>query len=188
MSVARTCRDTVERKHPWTCQADLPWTVFILLLLALRCHRVVFRALAQGRIERDLADLHPRRRLADCQAEGDHGARPFDAFRGGDRLTAARSGGKPGARAFADEIALEVAERAEQMKHQSAAGRRGVDGLRDRAETDALRFETGDRFDQMRERPAEPVEFPDRQHIAMTDITERLGVAGPLGARSGGGV
>jgi hypothetical protein len=99
------------------------------------------------------------------------------SFSADDRLTTALAAsrsrrGEPGAGAFADQVALELPERPKEVKHQPAAWRRGVDRPGDRAEADAALFERRHGFDQMRQRAAKPVQFPDDQHISLAHIVE----------------
>jgi hypothetical protein len=70
--------------------------------------------------------------------------------------TARGGGGKPCHGSLFDEIAFESGESAEDMKDQSAAGRRRIDIFGERAQTNAARVQIGDSLDEMRQRAAEP--------------------------------
>src|SRR3954467_14646180 len=53
------------------------------------------------------------------------------------------------------------------MKYQLAAWRRRVDGFGRALEADPLPLQLAHQLDQVLERPAQPVETPDHQHIAL---------------------
>ena len=124
---------------------------------------------------------------ADQGAGAGHGVRPDH------RLTPTfaapgGSGREPGPGPFADQVALELPERAEQVEDEAAARCGGVDRLGQRAEADALPLKSGDGLDQVRQRATEPVELPHRQHIALADVAQRPREARPVGPDSGGAV
>jgi hypothetical protein len=63
-------------------------------------------------------------------------------------------------------------------KHQLAAGRGGVDGILEAAEPDAALSQGADGVDQVPERPAEAVQFPDDQDVAGPQLVQDLGEVG----------
>ena len=80
--------------------------------------------------------------------------RPLQLVGGDDRLaptlSPARGGSaQPGPGALADQVALELAQRAEHVENESSARRGGVDVFGQRPETDATRFQRTDGFDQV---------------------------------------
>lgn len=99
---------------------------------------------------------------------------------------AGRGGGEAGAGAFADEVALELAEGAEEVEGQAAAGGRRVDGFGDGLEAHAACLKVGDGLDQVRQGAPEPVELPDDEHVAVTEEGQRVSEAWPLGASARG--
>jgi hypothetical protein len=64
-----------------------------------------------------------------------------------------------GAGSFADEVALELSERAENVKDEPSAGCGGINRFCQRAEADAARFQAVHCLDQVRQRAAEPIEL-----------------------------
>ena len=52
-------------------------------------------------------------------------------------------GAQPGRGALADQVALELAQRAEHVEDEPSARRSGVDAFGQRPETDATRFQRG---------------------------------------------
>jgi hypothetical protein len=58
------------------------------------------------------------------------------------------------------------------MKDEAAAGRRGVDRLGNGAEPDAAFFERRYRIDEMWQRAAEAIQFPDDQHVTIAGVFE----------------
>jgi hypothetical protein len=80
-------------------------------------------------------------------------------------------GGQPSGRAFADEVAFELGQGGEHVEDELAAGGGGVDRLLEAAEPDAAVGEPRDSVDEMAERSAEPVEFPDDQGVAGSQLS-----------------
>ena len=102
----------------------------------------------QGR----LAHLEPCSGLSDIKPVGDVLPRSLQLVGGDNRLSPAlppTSGGgsQPGLGALADQVALELAQRAEHVEDEPPAWRGGVDGFRQRTEADATRFQRAYRFD-----------------------------------------
>ena len=80
----------------------------------------------QGSVQGCLADLEPRCDLADVQPVGEVLSRPLQFLGGDDRLASALStacggSGQPGFGALTDQIALELAQRAEHMEDEPPA-------------------------------------------------------------------
>ena len=67
--------------------------------------------------------------------------------------------------AFADEVTLELSQRAEDVEDELAAGGGGVDLLGEALKADPALRQGGDDLDQVLERAAEAVEAPDNQGI-----------------------
>jgi hypothetical protein len=94
------------------------------------------------------------------------------------------SGFQPRAGAFADQAALEFRERAEDLKHEPPAGRRGVDRLGERAEADLAPFKLLDCLDKLLERTRQAVEFPDHKHVARPEAIKCGHELGPVTLRA----
>ena len=130
--------------------------------------------------------LQPGGSLPHGQSFRDHiaGARQFvgtDYWLATSFASSRGSGRKASAGAFLDEVAFELAERPKEVEHQPAAGRGGVDCLGEGAEADAPLLQRRNSFDQVRQRAAEPIQFPDDQHITVARVVERLPQAGSIG-------
>jgi hypothetical protein len=102
-------------------------------------------------------------------------ARPAKLLIGDDRITAALTaafggGFYPGARSLPNKVSLELREGAEQMEDQSASGRRGVHRLSQRPEPDASRIQRGNGVDQMGQRAAKTIEFPNNENVLGADV------------------
>ena len=87
-------------------------------------------------------------------------------------------GGQPGAGAFADEVALELGQGREHVEDELAAGGGGVDRLLEAAEPDPALGQPGDGVDEVAQRAAQPVEFPDDQGVAGAELVQDLLEAG----------
>ena len=74
------------------------------------------------------------------------------------------------------------------MEDEPAAGGGGVDRLLQRAEPDVTAGQVGDGVDQVAQRAAEAVEFPDDQGVAGSELVEDLGEDGAVGAGAAGGL
>ena len=66
------------------------------------------------------------------------------------------------------------------MKNEPAAGRRCINLLGERLETDAPGFEVIHGLDQMRHRPTEPIELPNHENIAVAHIAQSVGKSRPI--------
>jgi glycine/D-amino acid oxidase-like deaminating enzyme len=80
--------------------------------------------------------------------------------------------------ALSDEAALELCNRAEDMKHQLTSGRRSVDFLFEREKRDPAFLEGFDDFEQLAERAPQSVEANDGDRVARADMVEKVGEAG----------
>jgi hypothetical protein len=81
-------------------------------------------------------------------------------------------------RPLADQVPLELRQRAEDVEDELAAAGRRIDRLPDAAEADLLGLQGGDRLDQVLERAAQAIELPDDQGVARAEERQRLGQAG----------
>jgi hypothetical protein len=111
-------------------------------------------------------------------------------LRGYDDLSATASaaffcGLQTGTCSFPDQIALELRQRAEQVEDQATAGCRGVDVFGDGSEADAFGLQFGDDLDEVLHRPAEAVELPDCERIAVPNVADRLRQSGPVSFHAG---
>ena len=88
--------------------------------------------------------------------------------------------------ALADQVALELGQRAEHVEDALAAGRGCVGALLQRAEPDARTLEPCNRVDEVLERAPEPVEPPDDQRIAGPQVLQRGRQPGAVGAGAAG--
>ena len=66
------------------------------------------------------------------------------------------------------------------MEHQLAAGCGRINGFGDALESDPLGFQLGHQLDQVLERSAQPVEPPDREHVARSECIVHTLQAGAL--------
>ena len=83
--------------------------------------------------------------------------------------------------ALVDEVTLELSERREDTKHEPAGGGRGIDVAGEHLQPDAVFLQIADEADDVGERAADPIQFPDHKSIALASNVERLGEARPLG-------
>lgn len=77
---------------------------------------------------------------------------------------------------FADQVALELGDRAHDVEQQASAGGGCVDGFREVAESDGFRFEAGNNLHEVRETATQSVELPYDDYIARSERVQR----GPL--------
>jgi hypothetical protein len=84
---------------------------------------------------------------------------------------------------LANEVALELGQRPKHMEHQFATARRGVEVFLETLETNATLREVGDHLDEMAEGSPEAIEFPNQQHIALTEMRQCLLQDRPFGTR-----
>ena len=68
--------------------------------------------------------------------------------------------------ALADDVALKLGQRGEQIKHEPALGRGRVQVVLQADEVDALVLKPCHQHHQVFQRAAQPVEFPDHERIA----------------------
>src|SRR3990172_3225401 len=102
--------------------------------------------------------------------------------------TTGASRGEPGHGALADEIPLELSERPEDVEDQLSGAGGGVDVLVEGTETDAARLELANNLDEVAKRPADAIELPDHERVALARVGERVVEAGPLRLRAAGHV
>src|SRR5262249_50233815 len=88
--------------------------------------------------------------------------------------------GQPGARPFANQVALKFCARPKHVKHQFAPRRRRINRLGDALESDSLRLQIAYHLDQVLERPPQPVEPPDCQHVTRSERVVQAIQAGAL--------
>jgi hypothetical protein len=81
---------------------------------------------------------------------------------------------QPGQSALANEVALKLGQRAEDMEDQLAARRGRIDVLLQATETNLATLELGGGIDQMTERASQPIEFPDHECVARPQLIENL--------------
>ena len=84
---------------------------------------------------------------------------------------------QPGLGALAHQVALELGQGAEHVKHQLAAAGTGIDLLLHAHQADAHLVELSAEQDQVVQRPPQPIEPPDRQHITDARHFQRHGEA-----------
>jgi hypothetical protein len=96
--------------------------------------------------------------------------------------------GQPRGRAFADEVAFEFGQGREHVEDELAARGGGVDRLLEAAEPDPAVGQAGDGVDQVAERLAEAVEFPDDEGVARAQLVQDLLKGGSVGAGAAGGL
>ncbi len=101
---------------------------------------------------------------------------------------AGSSGGEAGVGAFLDEVPFELRQRGEDVEHEPATGRGGVDGLLQGPEPDAALGESVQLIDEVPDGPTEPVESPDDESVAGAELVEELVELGPVLERPGHGV
>ena len=87
----------------------------------------------------------------------------------GDRRRAARFG------PFLDQGAFQFRQYPDHLPHGAARGRRGVNRFRQGAEGYTPRFQVIQEADQVPQRAAQPVEFPDDKRITLGKRLETLG-------------
>src|SRR5271166_2013046 len=146
--------------------------------------------LSERGVERGLADFDASRSLANRKTLGDKRLRAPELFVSHDGFASAPATAdhrciEAGAGSFADEFALELSERTENVKDEPSAWRRGVDRFCQRAEADAARFQAVYCLDQVRQRAAEPIELPHRQDIAVSHEAQRSFQSRAVGFGSG---
>ena len=92
---------------------------------------------------------------------------------------------KTGAGAFADQVAFELRQRAEDVEHERATGRAGVDRLGQGTELHSPFVEYGHQVDQVPHAPAEPVELPHDDGVALPQEVEHVVEFGTVRPRAG---
>ena len=159
-----------------------------------RCHGKAFDMfrgrLGERGVERGLADFDASRSFANRETLGDKRLRAPELFVSHDGFASALATAghrciEAGTGSFADEVALELSECAENVKDEPSAWRRGVDRFCQRAEADAACFQAVHRLDQVRQRAAEPIELPHSQDIAVSHEAQRSFQSRAIGFGSG---
>ncbi len=145
--------------------------------------------LSERGIERGLADFDASRSFANRKSLGDKRLLALELFVSHDGSASAPATAShrcidAGAGSFADGVALELSERAENVKDEPSARRRGVDHFCQRAEADAARFQAVYRLDQVRQRAAEPIELsaafsPGRSALAPDALSSNTRAQAP---------
>ena len=96
-----------------------------------------------------------------------------------DRRRAARLG------AFLNQRAFQFRQYPDHLPHGAARGCGGINGFRQRPEGHAPHLQIIQKADQVAQRAAQPVEFPDRERVAISERLEALGQFGPPDMRPG---
>ena len=91
----------------------------------------------------------------------------------------ARRGG-PVPRALGDQSTLEVRDRPENVEHELAGGRGGVEALLEADQVDATGLEAVDSLEQLAKRASQSVESRDAEAVAGSRVVDKLGESGPL--------
>ena len=106
--------------------------------------------------------------------------------RGATAQAPALAGGlKARAGALLDNRALELRQAREDVKHQPAAGSRRVDGLGERAKSDAALLQVLDGLDELPDRAGEAIQLPDDQGVAAAHEVKRGLELGPVALSAG---
>jgi len=82
---------------------------------------------------------------------------------------------KAGAGPFPDRVALKLRERTKHVKNQPATWRGSIDLLSQTMQPDVAGIHPFHRVDRVRRRPPQPVQLPDRQCIAVAQISQCFG-------------
>jgi hypothetical protein len=103
-------------------------------------------------------------------------------------LWAVITDGQPRGRAFADEVAFELGQGGKHVEDELAARSGGIDRLLKAAEPNTAVGQAGDGVDQVAQRPAEPVQFPDDQGVAGAELVQDLLEDRAVGGGAAGGL
>jgi hypothetical protein len=77
---------------------------------------------------------------------------------------------------------MRAPERHRRARDNRAAGRtRRVEPAGEHFQANAALLKRADQFDNMGKRPADPIEFPDHQRVALAQRVQRTGWSGPVG-------
>ena len=82
--------------------------------------------------------------------------------------------------ALGDEPGLEVRDGIEDVEHELAGGRGGIETLLEADQVDAAVLEAVDRFEQLLERASQAVEPGDAQAVTGSGVVDELGEAGAV--------
>src|SRR5574337_799276 len=91
---------------------------------------------------------------------------------------------QPGSGAFDGQLALHFGEAGHDVEEEAAGRRAGVDGVGEAPELDTVLVQIADQIDQLLDRPAQPVELPDDQGVALAHHFEGLGQTGTVCPRA----
>lgn len=94
-------------------------------------------------------------------------------------------GFKPATGALAEHGPLELGERADNLHHHPPGGSGGVNGLGKALEGGPCPFDLIEDEQQVFERPGEPVELPDDQHVPLAQVVKQALQLGPIPAPPG---
>jgi len=97
-------------------------------------------------------------------------------------------GRQAGPGALADQVALELGQRGEDVEDEASAARGRVDALLEAPEADVALGQRRDGIDQVAQRSPESVKTPDHERVAGSQVVERAGELGPLFERAARGV
>jgi hypothetical protein len=92
----------------------------------------------------------------------------------GPLAAAGPGGGQTSAGPLADQIAFELRQGREDVEDELAAGSGRVDRLLQAPEPDPSVGEPGDHVDQVPQRPAQPIQLPDDQGVAGSQLVQDL--------------
>lgn len=87
-----------------------------------------------------------------------------------------------------DQVAFELGEAVEDVEHERAAGSARVDRFGQGAELHSPLVECGHQVDEVPHAPAEPVELPHDDGVALAQQVEHVVELGTVGPRAGGHV
>lgn len=152
----------------------------------MRTKKLILDVAVEGRLCDAKHPAHLRHRVRPAFV---HGSQSCDLRRFQLEFPAAdsapRSGRcQSGLRPLADQVALELSQRTKELKDQSASAGRGVKSLLKTDKTHALRFQLLDHFDEVFQRPPQPVKPPDNEAVSAADKAQGFGETGPLGLRA----
>jgi len=91
---------------------------------------------------------------------------------------------QPGLRALADQLALELGQRREQVEHEPPLGAGGVDGVVQAQQPDLALHQAAHQFNQVLERAPHAIQLPDHQHVAGPQLAQQLVERRPCGLRA----
>ena len=90
--------------------------------------------------------------------------------------------------ALGDEPSLEVRDGTEDVEHELAGGRGGIEMLLEADQVDAASLQAVDGLEQLAQRASQTVEPGDAQAVTRSGVVDELGETGAVRALSGGDV